>query len=181
MNWFADIGKNLIDNISIEIGGGVGWWCQKCGKFYRDMPIKNIMCNNVYKISQINNDKIRDIIHTMGDVSDKIINHYINNPTQMCEEIESIFRSENSYQTIEEASYDIIYNNLMELILERYHSDVYEKISVICDSQIFNNEKRNGLVIVSHKTDIIDVNTKVLTQISNDDVYVPQKFYFIKK
>ena len=178
MEWYANIGNNLIDNISVEIGGGTGWWCQKCSKFYRNKPKEGVVCQNIYKMSQLNNDKLKNMIHDLGgDISDEIVEQFIKNPTPMCKEIESIFRDENSFQTIEEAQYGTKYNNLMELILDRYCSDVYEIISVVCDSQTFAHEKRSGTIIDSYTSEMLDINTKISTQKIND-IYVPQKFYF---
>lgn len=106
MSHYLDtLGFNLIQNVSMEIGGGSGWWCQECGKLYKKQPLSGYVCHNIYTKQQVNREKLVEVIHQLGDLTDNIVQQYIDDPTHHFDEIEQIFQQEKQTMTEEEATY----------------------------------------------------------------------------
>jgi hypothetical protein len=172
----SDLGFNLISNVSLEIGGGKGWWCRKCNKLYRNQPSKNFTCHNIYEETQLNHAKLIELIHQLGEVSDEVIRQYIDDPSQSFPEIDEIFQSEKQSVTYEEYSDD--YTGLMDLLLERYKSEIYDTVTIECDSHEYVYEERRGREIDSYNPNMMNMINS--SQKLSSEKLIPLKFWFCR-
>lgn len=142
--WIKNLGESLIESVSVSIGGGKGYWCSKCNKLYHKKPHCNYKCKNMYTSYVLNKEKLSQLISELGTIDDIYIQQYIEeNKTSPA--IEQIFREESQCQTIEEAEMGIVYENLMDLINERY--SVYDKIVEECCNDTFVYGEKPGTII----------------------------------
>lgn len=159
-DWINEIGCNLINNVHIEVGGGTGYWCTKCGKLYKKKPCDNYICHNTLSVKTLNKEKLSQVIAGLGEIDDVSVRQYVEeNITSPA--IEKIFSDERQHQTEEEESYSIIYNDLMELIEERYGDDIYDDIITNCGNNVFICETRTGHVTDEQSGEYLDVWEKL--------------------
>jgi hypothetical protein len=178
--WFENLGESLIESVSISIGGGKGYWCSKCNKLYHEKPCGNYRCKNMYTSYVLNKEKLSQLISELGDIdakddaiasscrlnfpSGKIDDIYIQ---QYIEEnktspaIEQIFREESQCRTDEEAQMDIVYENLMDLINERYSTRVYDKIVEECHNDNFVYGEKEGKIIDEQRSEYLSSWNKI--------------------
>lgn len=178
--WFENLGESLIESVSISFGGGKGYWCSKCDKLYHEKPCDNYRCKNMYTSYVLNKEKLSQLISDLGaidakddasasscrlnfpgrKIDDIYIQQYIEeNKTSPA--IEQIFREESQYQTIEEAEMDITYENLMDLINERYNDRVYDKIVEECHNDNFVYGEKEGKIIDEQSSEYLSSWNKI--------------------
>lgn len=170
MDW-----SQLIASVSVEIGGGTGYWCDKCGHLYKTKPK---ICDKQISRHVLNKNKLIEEIHQLGEIDDDIVRKYIDDG-EVSPQIEDIYISEKECKTEEEFMYEIVYDNLKDLILKRYHDHVYDEVSEKCDSTTFTHEQRRGREIDAHTSDTLAVvglgnDTRVWNKLT------PIKFAFVR-
>lgn len=158
--WIKNLGESLIESVSMSIGGGKGYWCPKCNKLYREKPCVGYKCKNMYTSYVLNKEKLSRLISELGNIDDTCIRQYVESSI-MTPAIEQIFREEVQCQTIEEAQMGIVYENLMELINERYSDRVYDKIVEECCNNNFMYGEKPGTIIDEHSSEYLSLWNKL--------------------
>ena len=164
---------NLIKSVSVEKGGGTGFWCHQCGMLYQKQPA---ICENMYTRKILNKEKLRVLIHDLGEVSDEIIDQYIEDPKLSFPEITQILKDENQIHYEEESCRDYEpYETLIELILNRYRKEVFDSITSKCHGEKFIYETRKGEELAHHDYEVLNtIHEMEKTQV----VYTPLQFQF---
>ena len=100
--------SNLIESVSIEIGGGTGYWCHGCNHLYEQKPKK---CKRM--ITSSSQQKLSQLIHRLGTIDETNVKRYVDAIIEKndgmvecklsCPEIDKIFQDEKECQTYEEA------------------------------------------------------------------------------
>lgn len=154
-------GINIISNVCVEMGGGTGYWCTKCNKLYNKKPSDGYICHNTISTRTLNKEKLFQLIVSLGEIDDVSVRQYVDeNVTSPA--IEKILYDERQYKTEEEASYGIVYDNLMELIEERYSDGIYDDIITRCDNDTFIYETRTGHVVDEQSSEYLNTWEKLL-------------------
>jgi len=174
------IENSMIESISLEIGGGNGYWfskvsskplkiktlsscrnsmfwCSKCNYFYHEKPL---MCYNKYNTKTINESKIIKIIQDLdleNNIDEQIIKTYLTNPKQCIKEIDELFKRVINVPTYEEAIFGTTYDNLMELIENRYEKEIYNVDECTCNNKTFVKEERKGTFVEKFSGEQLDV------------------------
>ena len=155
--------SSLISSVSISIGGGTGYWCTKCNKRYIDQPVDGFICHNIYTQKVLNKEKLKRLIHDLGEISDILIDRYVDE-NQTSPEIEEIFNEEKICKTEEEDYCGTNYENFMELLTERYSDQIYDTVEIDCNNNQFVHEKRDGKTIDEHSGDQMRIWNNLLSE-----------------
>lgn len=150
--WARNLGLQMISNVSVEIGGGNGYWCTRCRKLYRTKPEVGFKCQNIHTYTERNNEKLERVLHILGDIDDESARQYIYED-KSSPQIEAIFKDVTSSQTMEEYYNEIVYEDLMDYIDRRYSNEIYDHVETICNNDIFALEDRRGVVVDNQSAD----------------------------
>jgi hypothetical protein len=131
---------DFIGSVSIEMGGGTGWWCDQCGHLHKDKPV---ICQHQYTSQQFSLSKAKEVLINISDLSEQDIDKYLENPSQMSEAV-------NEYLRLENTNMEFPYLTVMDLLEDLYYDDTHDTLTQTCDSRQFKHEKRLGTPISTY-------------------------------
>jgi hypothetical protein len=149
MSWIRNFGDALIKSVSFSIGGGLHDWCNKCHMIRKN--IRGEKCGNIITSYIENNNSIKELLNDLFEenniiISENEINQYIENKDNYNnDKFKELFNKIKN--PIDECECYYKYNNLYELLKNRYEYTMYDKIESICDSTEYQYVYQDGIVI----------------------------------